>query len=161
MDKLPTWLRAGAVWTARLAVAGVFLAAAIPKLLDPVAFATDVANYQAFPYWSVNLIAGVVPLAELAAAVALLVPRSRKAAALTLAGMNVVFIALIASVLVRDVDIACGCFGKAEEADAIGWPTLVRDLVLMVGIALAALPAWPGEGSSEAGSEGRSDRHID
>ena len=35
-----TWsrLRPGLVWLSRLLVAGVFIAAAVPKLADPVAF---------------------------------------------------------------------------------------------------------------------------
>lgn len=66
------WRRAA--WPARLVLAGVFLAAAAPKLADPAAFAAAIANYRAFPDALVNLVATVVPALELVGALALLTP---------------------------------------------------------------------------------------
>ena len=52
------------------------------------------------------------------------------------------FIVLIASVIVRGIDIRCGCFGDAtSDAEAIGWSTLLRDIALLVPIVLAGLPS--------------------
>lgn len=138
---LPPWLVTGLVWAARLLVAGVFIWAAIPKLLDPVGFAEDISNYQVFPYWSWNLIAAIVPVLELVGALALLSGVGRKGAVALLGALDVAFIALIASVIVRDIDLSCGCFGQEEEAASIGWPTLWRDVGLLVAIAVSALSA--------------------
>jgi hypothetical protein len=67
------WAVVGA-WLARLVLAGVFLAAAAPKIADPPAFAAAIANYRLFPDAAVNLIATVVPALELVGALALLTP---------------------------------------------------------------------------------------
>ncbi len=116
---------------ARIAVAAVFVYAAVPKLLDPAAFASDIANYKAFPWWSVNLIAGIVPVLELTAAAAFLVPSTKRGAGMVLVAMDLVFIALISSIMVRGIDIGCGCFGKADPTDPIGMETMLRDLALL------------------------------
>lgn len=138
-ERLPPKLRDLVIWLARLTVTAVFVYAAIPKLLDPVAFADDIANYQAFPYWSWNLIAVFVPMLELLGALALLTGVARRGAVAVLAVLDVAFIVLIGTVIFRDIDLSCGCFGHEEEAAAIGWPTLARDLVLLAGIAMSAM----------------------
>ncbi|MEZ4385545.1 MAG: MauE/DoxX family redox-associated membrane protein [Nannocystaceae bacterium] len=124
-------------WAARLVVAAVFVAAAAPKLVDPAAFAAAIRNYQAFPYWSWNALAALVPTLELVGAVALLTPM-RRSAALLLGGLTLAFIALIASVIVRGIDIGCGCFGDATAAESVGWPLLLRDVALLAAIVAAA-----------------------
>lgn len=135
----PDWLETSVVWLARVLVAGVFIWAAIPKLLDPAAFATDISNYQVFPYWSWNLIAAIVPSLELVGALALLTGLGRKGAVALLGALDLAFIALIASVIVRDIDLSCGCFGHEEEAASIGWPTLWRDVGLLIAIGVSGL----------------------
>jgi putative oxidoreductase len=147
-----TWLRLALVWSARIVVAGVFGVAATPKIDDLVGFAADIRNYQVFPEWSLYVIAATVPMIELVAALALVSGRERmsRAGAIVLAGLTVAFIGLIASVIVRGIDLQCGCFGKQEAADAVGWPTLVRDVALLGGIAVAMLrgriePAVPAQ----------------
>lgn len=143
---VPAWL----VWLSRLVVAGVFVAAAVPKLMDPVTFAEDVANYDSFPEFSRHIIAAFIPVLELVAAVALLVPRLARGAVVVVLGLDIAFIALIASVLARGIDIRCGCFGgAAEEAEAIGWSTLLRDVALLAPIILAGL----GTDASSAAAE--------
>lgn len=126
------------VWIARGAVAAVFLAAALPKIADPIGFATAIRNYQVFPAWSVAPLAALVPMLELVGAVALVSGWRRRAGAIVLGGLTVAFIALIASVIARGIDVACGCFGHAEAAESIGWPLLVRDLALGVAVWIAA-----------------------
>jgi uncharacterized membrane protein YphA (DoxX/SURF4 family) len=120
-------------------VAAVFIAAAVPKIVDLEGFATDIASYQSFPYWSVNLLAAVVPMIELWGAFALLVGWKRRGAALALGLLTVGFIALVSSVIVRGIDLQCGCFGHDVQASAVGWPLLLRDVALLAAIAVAAI----------------------
>ena len=124
-------------WSVRLAVAGVFLVAAIPKILDPAQFASDISNYQAFPYWSWNVLAGTVPMLELVGAASLLTGWRRGAGATLLGILTVAFTLLIASVMVRGIDVTCGCFGTDPDADGAGWPELIRDVALLAGIWLS------------------------
>lgn len=136
------------IWASRVIAAGVFIWAAVPKLMDPVAFAETIGNYHAFPYWSWNLIAATVPWLELIAAVALVVGIRRRGAAFTLAVLDTAFMALILSVIARDIDISCGCFGQQSEAaaqvESVGWHTFFRDLALMVPILVGGM-ATPAE----------------
>ena len=48
-ERLPLPARRAIVIVLRLAVAAVFVGAAIPKLTDPSSFAEDVANYRMLP----------------------------------------------------------------------------------------------------------------
>lgn len=132
-------LAVGAI--ARLLVGGVFIYAGVIKLFDPAAFAQDIANYQAFPYWTWNLAAAVVPVTEILAGLAVLSGIKRRAGAIVLGSLTIAFIGLILSVIVRDINLDCGCFGEAEQASAVGWPLVLRDLGLLVAIVAAYLPA--------------------
>lgn len=136
------WSRLAIVWAARLAVAGTFVVAAVPKADDLVGFAEDIRNYQAFPDWSLYAIAAIVPMLELVGAAALLSTRERwvRAGGVMLGGLTLAFIALIGSVIGRGIDLDCGCFGKQAEAEAVGWPTLLRDVALLGAIAVAMVP---------------------
>lgn len=134
--------REALAWLARLVLAGVFLAAAAPKIHDPAAFAAAIANYQAFPDASVNLIATVVPALELLGALALLTPW-RRGGALLLASLLLGFTVLLAVSLARGLDLSCGCFGAADEANTserVSPLHLLRNLGLLAlaGLVLAA-----------------------
>jgi putative oxidoreductase len=131
-------VREGLAWLARLVLAGVFLAAAAPKLADPAAFATAIANYQAFPDALVNLIATVVPALELTGALALLTPW-RRGGALLLAGLLLGFTVLLAVSLARGLDLSCGCFGADVQAEPVSALHLLRNAGLLV---LAGLVLW-------------------
>jgi putative oxidoreductase len=141
MSEQPSRVIDGLGWVGRLIVAGVFVFAGAVKLLDPAAFAQDIANYQAFPYWTWNLAAAVIPVLEIVAGLAVLIGYKRRAGALVLGSLTIAFIGLIASVIVRGIDLSCGCFGEATEASAVGWPLLLRDVGLLVAIVAAYLPA--------------------
>lgn len=137
--ELATQVRSYGVLAARLIVAGVFLYAAFPKIIDPAAFAGDIANYRV-PHWMWNASAAVVPILELFGALLLLHPRRWRAGALILGALTLVFLVLIYSVIARDIDIACGCFGQGEEASRVGWDLFVRDLGLLALVGVAYLP---------------------
>lgn len=123
---------------AALALAAVFVFAAVPKLADPHDFALAIHRHQFAPPWSINLLAIYLPWLELSAAGALLVPRYRRAAALLLLALLVAFTALLVFNLWRGLDIACGCFSVESEGDVMGWINVVRNGAL---IALAAMLA--------------------
>ncbi len=138
MSSAPSlWRRAA--WPARLVLAGVFLAAAAPKLADPAGFAAAIANRRAFPDALVNLVATIVPALELVGAVALLTPW-RRGGALLLGALLLGFTTLLAISLARGLDIGCGCFGGATElagaADPVSPLHLLRNLGLLALVAL-------------------------
>jgi len=130
------------IWAARIAVAITFVVAAVPKAIDLEPFAVDIRNYQVFPEWSLHVLAALVPMIEIVGAAAIVSGRERwvRAGAVVLGALTLAFVALVASVLVRGIDLQCGCFGRDEAAASVGWPTLVRDLLLFAAIVWAARP---------------------
>jgi hypothetical protein len=129
-----------AIWAARIGVAATFVVAAVPKAIELEAFAVDIRNYQVFPEPSLHVLAAAVPMFELVGAAAIVSGRERwvRSGAVVLGSLTAAFVALVASVIVRGIDLQCGCFGQDAAATSVGVPTLVRDLVLLAAIVLAA-----------------------
>jgi len=114
----------------RLALGGLFIWAALNKIADLNAFAGDVHNFRVLPLAIENLFAMTVPWVELVAGVALVANVAVRASIVVLGGLLVVFLAAIVGALVRNLDIACGCFGT-HDAETTGWITLGRDLAFL------------------------------
>jgi uncharacterized membrane protein YphA (DoxX/SURF4 family) len=118
------------VLACRLVVGGVFLYASIDKLLHPAAFARAIHNYHLVPMALLHPWAHYLPVLEVVIGLALVLGVWRRGAALVAALLTVVFIAAIASALVRGLDINCGCF-HAEGGHGVGLDLLVRDVGLL------------------------------
>jgi uncharacterized membrane protein YphA (DoxX/SURF4 family) len=107
----------------RLVVAVVFLLAAVPKILDPMDFAKAIANYKVFMpvvgYDYIYPVAIILPALELVAAIALFLPRWKKAGSLICGGMLIMFIVLIGQAVLRGLNIDCGCFGSGAVGKAL------------------------------------------
>jgi uncharacterized membrane protein YphA (DoxX/SURF4 family) len=142
------------IWLARLAVAGLFLAACIAKIRNPGLFALAVHRYRILPGEFVNFVAIWMPWIELLCGLAVLAApaRLRAAGALIITGMLAVFTIAISLNLVRGIEASCGCFStRADAAVSDGW-NLVRNGAL-IWLSLAVfLDAWrttarPAKGS--------------
>lgn len=124
----------GEAWTSRLTrwVLGVvFLAAALPKILHPAGFATDIHNYSLVPAILVNGLAIVLPWIEAVMALALICGLMRDGAVLLTNVLMVVFMAALVQAYLRGLDINCGCFGHGAEAAEPVAKALVRDLFFL------------------------------
>lgn len=117
----------------RLILASVFVVAAVPKLFEPVQFAQVIAQYGLIPDSLILLTAVLLPVAELAAAITLLV---KKDIGLWLTGLlYALFIGVLLYGISLGLDIDCGCFGEEdpEHRAFSGLRTaLVRDLLLLI-----------------------------
>jgi putative oxidoreductase len=128
------------LWLCRGAIAAVFLAAALPKLIDPNAFAADIQNYRVLPEVWIGYAALFVPVFELVLGLGLLWPRYQRGAGVLATLLLVSFSAAMAQARMRGIDLSCGCFGAAFEAK-VSWLTVARSAGLSV---LAAIPwLWP------------------
>jgi len=122
----------------RSLLAVLFFWAAVPKIMDPAAFATAIDNYHFLPTLLVNLWAMVLPWVELTVGIALLLGPNfdrpfdglTEAAALLSALMYLSFVIALGSALVRGLDIDCGCFNPAGTS-VINWTYLLRDSSLL------------------------------
>ena len=142
-----------AVWVLRVAIAGVFVYAAVPKLIDPSEFATSIQNYRVVPEEVVGHLALFVPVFELVIALALLVPQYQRGAAVLATLMLAVFSAAMAQARWRGIDLSCGCFGAAFEAK-VSWLTVARTLGLGVLSGLIVVAAQKREGGSGGRASG-------
>ena len=124
---------------ARLYLGSLFLFACWHKLLDPHAFAVDIATYQMLPLAVVNPLAIVLPWVELVTGLMLVLGLRTRAASLLAAAMLAMFTAAITVAVARGLDLACGCFASQGAAeDPISWQTIVRDAAWLL-LALYAL----------------------
>lgn len=129
----------------RLYLGAVFLWACWHKLLDPRAFALDVATYQLLPLWAVNATALTLPWVELAAGLLLVAGLKARAAAAMTAAMMAAFMVALAWALERGLNLSCGCFASTgAESDPISWWTMARDGAwLAMALYVAALDHRP------------------
>lgn len=98
-------------WICRLGLGGVFIYAAIIKLVDPADFVGDIDHYALLPY-SLALAFGVfLPWLELVGGIAVILRWQERGALLLLLSLCGIFGFALASAWWRGLDINCGCFG--------------------------------------------------
>jgi len=140
---------------AGMILGAVFVAAAVPKIVDPPGFAHEVANYQLLPRSAVNAAALVLPWIEVFAGLALLlgfarIPDSlrRGGAALTLAFLAVFLVALSIN-LARNHPVDCGCFSTKETPKSPEQRIASMKLAILRDVGLAVLAIWSLRGEKE------------
>jgi uncharacterized membrane protein YphA (DoxX/SURF4 family) len=120
----------------RIAIGLVMIAAALGKIGDPAAFATQIHRYRLIPVGTENLLAIVLPWVELIAGLALVLGVRARSAAWLSSAMMVVFTLAVGLAVARGLDIECGCFGTAD-ATRVGGLKLAENL-LLTGTAIIA-----------------------
>ncbi|MCL4305632.1 DoxX family membrane protein [bacterium] len=141
----------GLDWGFRLLLAGVFLYAAWPKMLDPGAFAKAITNYRfSLPLIGQDYVyaaAILMPPLEAVCAICLFMSRLRRGAALLLSVMLVIFIVMIVQAVLRGFNIDCGCFGASATASAlaskVGWQKVLENTGFLVAAVFVYLRACP------------------
>ena len=127
------------VTAARVGLAGVFVAAGWPKLLDAEGTVRSVRAFQILPEALVRPFAYGLPMLELVLALLLLVGLATRLAGAATAVLMLVFLGGIASAWARGLAIDCGCFGSAGQTVADPVAGYVRDIfrdLLFLGAAL-------------------------
>src|SRR5687767_6646818 len=122
---------------ARLALAAIFFVAGVAKLLDRAGSRAAIAGFGV-PKSLAAPLGIALPIIELIVAIALIpAPSSLLGAwgALLLLGL---FVAGIASVMIRGSEAECHCFGQLHSSK-VGLPTLARNvaLALVAGFVIA------------------------
>lgn len=136
-------------WALRLAVAAVFVAAAITKIADPAAFATSIQTYRLLPDGATAVLAVWLPWLEFCAAFAIFPRRLRSDALCLLLALMFVFLLALGQAWLRGLDINCGCFGGAATVRGSAYlGYLLRDGLLIVVIAFLLWLERPAAGSS-------------
>jgi hypothetical protein len=113
----------------RLVLGSVFVYAGLLKGLDPEAFAGQVAAYNLLPYQWNFIVAAFLPFVELIVGLHLIFNRWVRAAAVVVAGLCGTFLVLLASLLIRGMEIDCGCFGPHDTSTPL--QAVARNLILL------------------------------
>lgn len=121
----------------RVAIGAVFLAAALPKLQDPEAFAKSVSNYHMVPVTVERVMALVLPPLELLVGVFLIVGIFDAGASLLAFAMMIVFTLAVGTALARGLDISCGCF-DTQGGTKVGLGKILENLALTAAAARVA-----------------------
>jgi uncharacterized membrane protein YphA (DoxX/SURF4 family) len=130
----------------RLAIAALFLFAAYQKLFAssdaPQKFALAINSFKILPEHLVHLAAGAIPWIEVVCGLLLIVGIWTRAAAALLAAMLIAFTIAVASVLLRDMSLTCGCFGKFSlicAHDKMSWCKIGENAIILVPTLLVAI----------------------
>jgi uncharacterized membrane protein YphA (DoxX/SURF4 family) len=113
----------------RLVVGGVFIWAGLLKIMDPLEFAQNIANYRVFSPALSLLAAIVLPWLEILCGVLVIFGIFRSASSLLLSGLLAAFLVLIMVTIFRGLDVDCGCFGSLGRH--VDYRLLLTDIVLL------------------------------
>lgn len=125
----------------QIALGAIFVAAALPKIVDPPSFAHMIYNYRILPAGLINITALTMPWVEILTGLALILGIWVRPARWLIAAMLVVFIVAIAFNLMRNNAIDCGCFdvsaaGKTHEQRLHDMRMVIlRDIGMLVMVA--------------------------
>ena len=127
------------VLLARLALAGVFVTAALPKIEDPVAFASSVDAFRVINSGLSGWVALCLPWLELVLGIGILLPVIRRASGALIGLLLLLFIVLHLSAWARGLDISCGCFGSETGEATADYRWLILRNLLLLGAVLLVL----------------------
>ena len=114
----------------QVAIALVFLLAAITKIGDAGTFARQIHNYRLVPFGLENLLAITLPWVELLMGLAILLRVQPRAGSAVGAGLMALFLVVVGAAVVRGLDIECGCFGTSD-ATHVGVAKLLENTAFL------------------------------
>jgi putative oxidoreductase len=137
----------------QIALGLFFVAAALPKVVDPPSFAHMVYNYRLVPGPLVNLMALAMPWLELLAGLALVLGVFTRTSAGLVGALLLLFIGAVGINLARGNAIDCGCFDVTAANRTIGERLSDMRLVVLrdTGMLLMAAQVLWAKGRSVAG----------
>ena len=119
----------------RLVVGGMFLVSGLAKIADPVRFLLTLREFQLLPGALESFLAVYLPWLEFILGLCLVLGILHRTASLLIAGLNGAFIVAIGSVMVRGIEVDCGCFGLLADVlhlpDLADGKAIIRNLILI------------------------------
>jgi hypothetical protein len=121
----------------RLALGGIFIYAAVYKIIEPAQFAKSIWYYHILPGKLINLAALVLPWLEAFIGLGIILGAYYRGAVLWANLLLIVFMGAVASAVYRGISIDCGCFKTAVASDSSAMTTIYRDIgYLVMGLQL-------------------------
>lgn len=123
----------------RIIIGIIFLSAGLAKISDPIRFIFTLREFRLFPEVIVPFTAVYLPWLEFILGLFMILGILYRASSLILACLNIIFGFAILSVIIRGMEIDCGCFGLLADIlkipDLADTKALIRNL-LFIGICL-------------------------
>ena len=138
MKKFQPWL----TFVSRLILGGVLLVAGALKVTDPYSSATSVRAYQILPVDLANLLGFILPFAEVAIGIFLIVGIWVRLNAIAGGALMIMFIIAIGQAWARGISLDCGCFGKGGLLETDELPVWNYTLEIARDIVLAAFAVY-------------------
>jgi uncharacterized membrane protein YphA (DoxX/SURF4 family) len=138
MKKFQPWL----TFVFRLILGGVLLVAGALKVTDPYSSATSVRAYQILPVDLANLLGFILPFAEVAIGIFLIVGIWVRLNAIAGGALMIMFIIAIGQAWARGISLDCGCFGKGGLLETDELPVWNYTLEIARDIVLAAFAVY-------------------
>jgi uncharacterized membrane protein YphA (DoxX/SURF4 family) len=138
MKKFQPWL----TFVFRLILGGVLLVAGALKVTDPYSSATSVRAYQILPVDLANLLGFILPFAEVAIGIFLILGIWVRLNAIAGGALMIMFIIAISQAWARGISLDCGCFGKGGLLDTDELPVWNYTLEIARDIVLAAFAGY-------------------
>ena len=138
MKKFQPWL----TFVFRLILGGVLLVAGALKVTDPYSSATSVRAYQILPVDLANLLGFILPFAEVALGIFLILGICVRLNAIAGGALMIMFIIAIGQAWARGISLDCGCFGKGGLLETDELPVWNYTLEIARDIVLAAFAGY-------------------
>jgi uncharacterized membrane protein YphA (DoxX/SURF4 family) len=116
----------------RIFLGGLFVVAGLDKITDSQAFVNSVLQYKIIGPTPAMCTATILPSLELLCGLSLIIGLYPRGCTLLITIMLVGFTVLVASALIRGLDISCGCFTQDPNVSKIGYQKILENCGLIV-----------------------------
>jgi uncharacterized membrane protein YphA (DoxX/SURF4 family) len=141
MITIPVQSQKSASLLCRIVLGLIFVYASYDKILHPGVFAVQISNYNILPGLTINLLAVWIPWIELLCGAMLFTGFWIRPNAFILSILLLVFIIAMGSVIVRGLEISCGCFDGGDDQSVVGGLRIIQDVSLL--LCALWLMKWP------------------
>jgi len=114
----------------RFILGAIFIAAGIPKIMNPTAFAGVIYSYQLLPDMFINIFAITLPWLEVITGGLLIMGLWMQGTVILYNLLIIVFVSALSFNIARGLDVSCGCF-STEPEKLIDMGTIFRDVILL------------------------------
>ena len=109
----------------------LFIFYGVSKIADPSQFANEIGNYGMSPEFITQLMALVIPWAELIIGVLLLFGVFQNENGVLATGLLLMFTFGVAFAFASGLDISCGCSGS-NASQKVGWSKIFENIGLII-----------------------------
>ena len=119
----------------RIIIGGIFLISGLAKISDPIRFMLTLREFSLFPEIIILFAAIYLPWLEFILGLFILLGILYRTSSLILACLNLSFTLAILSLILRGIEVDCGCFGLLADMlklpDMADMKTVVRNIIFI------------------------------